>query len=240
MTARCAGPRRWVSVAVVALAVSGCATVSDMMRRLPRATKPVRYRLAGADVNLRKNLDVGLAHLGDQDYQGALRLLNRALWDLERIESRALRLEELGEALQALADAYTGLRRSNWAADHRRLAAALAEAARQDPGGKAPEASVTRVREAYARALFRDAVTAIGQALVDLEALTHAPGRVKLLEETRCYLAFTYFALEERERAHDELARIAALDASLAFCAREAPPAIGPLIQEVHRAQRAR
>ena len=229
----------WVRLAVLALLVSGCATVSDATRGLPTAAKPVRYKLVGADVDLRKSLDVGLAQLRDENYHGARRSLNRAIWDLERIESRALRLEELGEALQALADVYSGLRRSSWAADHRRLSAALAEAAHQAPG-KAPEGSVTRAREVYARARFRDAVTALSQALVDLEALTHPPARVKLLEETRCYLVFTYFALDERDRARDELERIAALDSSLAVCAREAPRAVRPLIEEVHRAQRAR
>ena len=229
---------KWLSLAVVGLIVSGCATVSDVTRGLP-ASKPVRYRLAGADVDLRKNLDAGLAQLQEENYRGALRSLNRSIWDLERIENRALRLEELGEALQALADTDTGLKRSSWAADHRRLSAALADAGRHDPG-KAPEGSVTRAREVYARARFRDAVTALGQALVDLESLTHAPARVKLLEETRCYLVFSYFALDERDRARDELERIAAHDSSLAFCTREAPPAIRPLIDAVHRAQRAR
>jgi hypothetical protein len=80
----------------------------------------------------------------------------------------------------------------------------------------------------------------MGQALVDLEAVTHAPARAKLLEEARCYLVFTYFALEEGDRARDELERIAALDASLAYCAREAPPAVRPLIEDVQRARRAR
>ncbi len=239
MKARYAGSRMWLSLALVGLIVSGCTTGSDATRGLSAAAKPVRYRLAGADIDLRKNLDAGLAQLQDEKYRDALRSLNRAIWDLERIESRALRLEELGEALQALADTYSGLKRSSWAADHHRQSAALADAARQDPG-KAPEGSVTRAREAYARARFRDAVAALGQALVDLQALTPAPARVKRLEETRCYLAFTYFALDERDRARDELERIAALDSSLALCTREAPPAIRPLIEAVYRAQRAR
>jgi len=219
----------------IALLTASCAAVEDVTRQLPAATRPIKYRLAGADPELGRNLDQGWAQLKDGNHLRAVGALNRALWDLERIETRWLRLEDLAEAHRALADAYGALRRGSWADDHRRLSQALAESARRDPPVASPEATLGRGRDAYARAQFRDAVIVLGQAVVDLEAVTYPPARVKLLEEVRCYLAFAYFALDELDRARDELERVWALDPSLSFCAKMASPAIRRLIADVQR-----
>lgn len=211
------------------LAASSCATLDNGVVR------PVKYRLAGTDVQRRANLEQGLAQLKRENYEDALMSLNRAIWDLERIEKRRLRLEDLAEVYQALADVYSGLRKSNWADEHRSLSAALAAQAPRDAGSGVPERALTRAREAYTAAQFREAVVGFGQALVDLEGLTHTAARLNLLEEARCYLAFSYFALDQASRAREELQRLWALDASLAFCTREAPPALHHLISEVQQ-----
>jgi tetratricopeptide (TPR) repeat protein len=212
---------------------SSCATLEDVTRRLPAAT--VRYRLAGADPGLRRSLDEGLAQLRDGHYPRALAALDRALWDLEHIEKRWLRLEELAEAHRALADTYSALRRASRADHHRTMAQTLTGAAGRDPGSQSPEGTLAQGRDAYVRARFREAATLLERALVDLEDLAHTPARVKLLEEARCYMVFSHFALDDEDRARDELRRLWALDRTLAFCATAAPPAIRPLIGDVQR-----
>lgn len=230
MSARPQGPRL-LTLAACLVAVASCATVE----RVTQAAKPVKYRLAGADIELRKNLDRGLTQLKGENHRGALVSLNRALWDLERIEKRWLRLEDLAETHQALADVYAALRKPAWAEAQRKLSLALIDHARRDAGSGFPEQSLARAKEAYASARFREAVSALGQALVHLEDVTDTPARVRRLEEARCYLAFTHFALDEEDRVRDEIERLWTLDASLAFCRREAPPGVRPLIGEVQK-----
>jgi hypothetical protein len=226
-----------VSSLVVA---AGCSVLPNVSRDLPRATKPVKYRMMGANVELRTHLEQGLTQLKGEQYAGAVRALNRALWDLERVDARWLRLEELAEAHEALADAYAGLRRPSWADQHRTLALMLSDRARQRAEDRSPERSLATAKEAYAKAQFRDALVGFRQALVELEDLAPAALRIGRLEEARCYVAFTYLALEEEERAKDELECLADLDASLAFCLREAPRSARGLFSHVLKARSGR
>lgn len=227
-------------VLAVSLLTAACATLQDVSKDLPRATKPVKYKMAGANIELRKNLDRGVTQLQGENYQAAVASLNRALWELERVESRWLRLEDLAEAHQALSDAYSGLRKARWAEEHRKLSQALLEQLGRKPGSGWPERSLTRAKEAYAKAQFREIVPILGEALVDLEDMTETAVRVRRLEEARCYLTFSYVALEDEERAKEELERLWALDPSLAFCSREAPPTVRRLIAEVRQRRSAR
>ncbi|HJR01104.1 MAG TPA: hypothetical protein VKA83_05700, partial [Methylomirabilota bacterium] len=76
---------------------------------------PVKYAWAGAGSGLRTNLERGLTQLEAGDAQGAVRSLNDALWDLQRIEDRGLRMEELARAHRAMGDAYRSVRKPGWA-----------------------------------------------------------------------------------------------------------------------------
>ena len=62
--------------------------------------------------------------------------------------------------------------------------------------------------------------------------------RVRRLADARCYLAFAYFATEQRERVRDELRRLWALDPALEMCRHEAPPGVRALIVDVQRKQK--
>lgn len=219
-------PSRTLALMTCALLLSACAGMTD-------AGRSVKYTLAGADVALRKNLDRGLLLLKTENYPAARDLLNRAIWELEQIESPWLRLQELAEAHRALADVYSGLRKPEWAHEERELANALARLAESATGSESPEKALGRGKGAYFAAQFREALTSLGEALVGLENLTHPPARVKDLEDARCYLAFTYFALDQPDRAGEEIRRLRALDATVAFCQQEAPPSIRRLILEV-------
>ncbi len=207
-----------------------CATVAE-------TTRSVKYTLAGANPAARKNLDSGHLRLRAENYPAALDALNLAIWDLERIEEPSLRLKELAEAHHALADAYAGLRKSEWAEEQRALANLLSERRLKSPNGISPEQALSRAKGAYGAARFREAAVAFSRALVDLEEIKHAPARIKGLEEARCYLAFSYFALDDRDRAKEEFRRLAHLDGSLTFCYQEAPPTIRRLMTEVRQAR---
>ncbi|HEV8436898.1 MAG TPA: hypothetical protein VGT40_02285 [Methylomirabilota bacterium] len=177
-------------------------------------------------------MERGLTRLKGENYEGATNSLNRAIWDLEGIGNHGLRIEELCAAYQALGNAYQGLGKSDWAEEHWRLSRDLADHARADGGNAAP---LTRAREAYSAARFREALGALRQALVDLEGVSDSPARLKQLEEARCYLAFAYFALDKEDRAREELHRLWVLDSSVSLCTREAPPVIRRLIGEVQK-----
>jgi hypothetical protein len=216
--------------------ISGCAVrdfVLEVPGRVNQATKPVKYTLAREPVGRRDTFQQALAQLAAGDLLLAQRSLHRALWELEQIEGRWLRLEELGEALQALAEVYHGLDRPGWAEEQRALARALADARRRDDWPVVPGESLVKGKAAYQAARFRDATVALRQALVDLQVLTHTPARVASLEETRCYLALAHFALDQHDRAREEIRRLAALDGSVTTCRREAPPAVRALIRDV-------
>jgi tetratricopeptide (TPR) repeat protein len=223
----------WLLIATGLLSLAGCAALDKVTQSV---APPVKYTLAGADLQLRKNLERGLTQLKEENYDAATRSLDRAIWELERIENGRLRVDELADVYQALGDAYWGLRKREWAEEHWGMVTALRERARRGEGNHpSPPASLARAKAAYVGAEFRDTLAALRQALVDLEGMTDTPTRVRHLEEARCYLAFTYVALDKVERAKDELRRLWALDTSVAFCAGEAPPMIRRLISEVQR-----
>jgi tetratricopeptide (TPR) repeat protein len=226
-------------------AIGGCATMDKLGTGVRNAlpggiAKPVKYRLAGADRTLRANVERGLTQLKEDNYQDALVSLNRGIWELERIEKRSLRVEELAEVYHALADAYLGLKKPDWAGEQRRLAVGLLDDVRQGASDRPPQRSLDLGKKAYAGAQFRKAVTALRRALVELEAIGETGTRIRRLEEARCYLAFAHFALEDKATAREELRRLFALDSSVSTCSREAPPAIRPLISEVRRERNVR
>jgi len=225
MTAQ-TGSGRVLALVLCGVLAPACASVTE-------TTRSVKYTLAGANTGARKTLESGLLHLKAENYPAALGALNRAIWELERIEEPALRLEELAAAHHALADVYSSLRKSEWAEEQRALANALSERRLQSPDGFSPEQGLARGKSAYGAARFREAAAAFSRALVDLEEIKHPPARIKSLEEARCYLAFSYFALDDRDRAKEEFRRLASLDGSLTFCYQEAPPAIRQLMAQV-------
>lgn len=221
------------------LAATGCASLERLSDGLAatlqgRVSRPIEYRLAGADPSIRRSLDLGLDSLRAGDHRKAVVVLNRAIWDLERLEKRSLRLEELAETYQALAHAYVGLQRVAWAQEQRQLGARLREAIGRDARGTWVQA-MTRARAAYVAAHFKEALTGWRDALVDLEDVHDIVTRVRQVEVVRCYLALTHFALGDEERVRDELQRLVALDASVTRCAREAPPSVRVLISEVQK-----
>jgi len=213
--------------------VSGCATGREIARDPGNVPKSAKYKLAGVDPAQRGNLERGLAQWKAGEHTFALRSLRRALWDVERIEQRALRLEELAETYRALADVYSSLRKTGWADEHRALAAALAEDARPEGRAKPPERSLTKAKAAYHAAKFRKAVGALREGLVDLERVAPTSARLGALKETRCYLVLAHFALDQAERAREEVRRLAAFDSSVGFCQKQAPPAVRALIRDV-------
>ena len=112
------------------LLAGGCATTQELTRDLP-GTKLVKYTIAGADREQRAGLDRGLSQLRALEYDAAARSLRQAVWDMEQIEKPWLRLEELGEVHEALADAYTGLAKTQWSEEQRaKLPAIVAQAHR--------------------------------------------------------------------------------------------------------------
>lgn len=218
---------------------AGCTTLQQLSSDVStgfrsRVTRPVRYRLAGADPELRRNIERGRAELRARNYRAAVAALNRAVWDVEWIDGRALRLAELGDVYAALGDAHAALGNAAMADDHRRMARALVDAGRR-PRFTSSAQILPRAKDAYLSAHFRRAVKALREALVDLEDLLDADIRIMQLAETRCYLAFSYFAGQQHDRVRDELRRLWAHDPSMGTCAREAPPGLRPVIADVQR-----
>lgn len=211
---------------------AGCATLD---RTAETVMTPVKYVWAGADSGLRANLERGLTQLERAEAPAAMRSLNQAVWDLQRIEDRNLRMGELARAHQAIGDAYGSMRKPDWAEEQWALAAAFAARARQAPVPWDRRTSLDRGRTAYVSAQFPESVARLRQALVDLEEADEFGARLKRLEETRCYLVFAYVALGKVERAKEEVQRLLALDAAAAACACEAPPKARRVIGEVQR-----
>src|SRR5947209_13057837 len=125
-------------VAGAALAAGGCATFEKVSTDAKlglesRITKPVVYRLSGVDPSLRANLDRARSELAARNYRVAVPLLNRALWDLEKIHRRSLRLDELVVAYDGLAQAHLAIGADDLAREHRRLSRALGEAEARSP-----------------------------------------------------------------------------------------------------------
>ncbi len=226
------GWRMGLIAGVCSLAAAGCAALD---RTAETVVTPVKYAWVGADTGLRTNLQHGLTQVEAADFQGAVRSLARAIWDLQRIEDRGLRMGELARAHRAMGDAYRSVRKPDWAEDEWRLAAALTARSRQAvvPGdGPSP---LDRGKAAYVSAQFPDSVLWLRRALVDLEEADEFLSRLKHLEEAHCYLGFAYVALGQEERAKEEFQRLVALDASVTFCSCAAAPKVRRLISEVQR-----
>jgi tetratricopeptide (TPR) repeat protein len=221
---------------VACLAGAGCATTQELTRDLP-GVKFVKYTMAGAHIEQRASLDRGRTQLRAGEYDSALRSLRQAMWEVEEIEQPALRLEELAEVHRALADAYTGLSKAQWSDEQRALAQALAEYGRRENASASPETALAKARAAYQAAHFREAVTAFGQALVELEGMSPTNARLKSLVDARCHLMLAYFALGRSERAAEEVRRLAALDGATETCRRQAPPPVRTLIGAVEASE---
>ncbi len=221
---------------LVAFLSGGCATTQELTRDLP-GVKYVKYTLAGADREQRASLDRGLSQLRAREYDGAARSLRQALWDVEMIDAPSLRLEELVEVHQTLAQAYTGLGKAQWSDEQRALAQALVAYGRRESESGSPEAALAKAKAAYQAAQFREAVTGFGQAIVELEGLSPAQARLNSLVDARCHLVLAYFALGRSERAGEEVRRLAALDGATASCRRQAPPPVRTLISAVEASE---
>ena len=230
-------PRRALArFVLIALLSGGCATMQELTRELP-GVKCVKYTMAGADLEQRANLDHGRTQLRAGDYDGAVRSLHQAIWDVEQIEDELLRVEELVEVHQALAEAYGGLKKSQWSGEQRALAQALGQYGRREHEPGSSEAALAKARTAYQTAQFREAVAGFGQALVELEGVSPTPVRLRSLVDARCHLMLAYFALGRSERAGEEVRRLAALDGATVLCARQAPPPVRTLIRSVETSE---
>ena len=230
-------PSRAIGVlGLVCLLSGGCASTQELTRDLP-GVKLVKYTLAGADREQRANLDRGLSQLRALEYDPAVRSLRQAIWDVELIDKPWLRLEELAEVHQALGEAYTGLGTNQWSEEQRALTHALAEYARRENRSASPESALLKAKATYQAAHFREAVTALGQALVELEGVSPASLRLKSLADTRCHLVLAYFALGRADRASEEVRRLAALDGATVLCSRQAPPPVRALISGVEASE---
>jgi len=217
---------------VCGVAVAGCAALDQTTETV---ALPMKYAWAGADRGLRTNLQHGLTQMEAADIPGAMRSLNRAVWDLQRIEDRGLRMSELARAHRAMGDAYSSLRKAGWAEDQWRLAADLAARSRQAAGPGDGPSPLDRGKAAYVAAQFPASVSWLRKALIDVEEADDFWARLRRLEETYCYLGFAYVALGQEERAREEFQRLVALDASVTSCSCSAPPKVRRLIAEVQR-----
>ncbi|HKC08033.1 MAG TPA: tetratricopeptide repeat protein [Methylomirabilota bacterium] len=230
--ARHGGWRLGLIAGLCGLASSGCATLD---RTADTFMTPVKYAWVGADSGLRTNLERGLGQLEAADAQGAVRALNDALWDLQRIEDRGLRMGELARAHRAMGEAYARVRKPGWAEDEWSLATAFAARSREAPVLGDGSSALARGKAAYMSAQFPDSVSWLRRALVDLEEADGFFARLKHREEAHCYLGFAYVALGQEERAKEEFQRLVALDPSVTSCSCMAAPKVRRLINEVQR-----
>lgn len=228
-----------LALAIVVLLTAGCATFEQAGTDAKKGyqshiAKPVLYKLAGADPALRLNLERGQTELEAKDYRAAMLSLNRAVWDIERIQKRSLRLAELSETYELLSQAYLGLGNAGVAEEHRRMASALADAGARE---RSPSSAyvLAPAKEAYMSAQFPKAVKGLRRALVELEDLLDPDIRIIQLAETRCYLALSYFAAQDHDHVMDQIRRLWAHDASMTACVRDAPRAVRVLIADVQK-----
>jgi tetratricopeptide (TPR) repeat protein len=228
--------RAVVWLGLVGILCAGCASTQELTRDLP-GLKFVKYKMAGADRQLRANLERGLSQLRAREYDAAVRSLRQAMWDVEQIEASSLRLEELIEVHQSLAETYLGLGKNQWADEQRSLAQALAEYGRREEVSAYPEAALGKAKTVYQAAQFREAVTAFGQALVELEGVTATPARLKSLGEARCHLVLAYFALGRADRAAEEVRQLTGLDGATGSCRKQAPPPVRTFISAVEASE---
>ena len=219
-------------VGACALVIGGCASLESTTESF---VTPVKYVWAGADSGLRAHLEGGLTQLQVGDSQGAMRSLNRAIWDLQRIDDRGLRMAELARAHRAIGDAYRSRQKPDWAQEEWKLATAFDARSRQAVVPGDTPSPLDRGKAAYASAHFPDSVSWLRRALVDVEETEDFFTRVKRLEEVQCYLGFAYVALAQEDRARGEFHRLAALDPSMTFCSCSAAPKVRRLISDVQR-----
>jgi tetratricopeptide (TPR) repeat protein len=224
---------------VCLLLAAGCASFEQAGKEADRGfkthiSKPVLYKVAGADPALRVGLERGQLEIDAKDYKAAVVTLNRAVWEVERIQKRSLRLVELAEAYELLSQAYLGLGNAGVAEEHRRMAQALTEAGTRERSTTSAYV-LAPAKEAYMSAQFSKAVKALRQALVDLEDLLDPDIRIIQLAETRCYLALSYFAAQEHDHVVDQLRRLWAQDPAMTSCMRDAPRAVRGLIADVQK-----
>jgi tetratricopeptide (TPR) repeat protein len=215
---------------------AGCASSHDLTRDLP-GIKFMKYTLAGAAREQGASLERGRTQLHAGEYDSAIRSLHHAIWEVELIDKPWLRLEELVEAHEGLAEAYAALGKKQWSEEQRALAQALVEYRRRGSGSVSPETALAKARAAYQAAHFREAVTAFGQALVELEGVSPTPVRVKALADARCHLMLAYFALGRPDRAAEEIRRLAGSDGATITCSRQAPPPVRTLIRAVETSE---
>ncbi|HEY7542537.1 MAG TPA: hypothetical protein VIF11_20505 [Methylomirabilota bacterium] len=228
--------RAVVWLGLVGILCAGCASTQELTRDLP-GLKFVKYKMAGADRQLRANLERGLSQLRAREYDAAVRSLRQAMWDVEQIEASSLRLEELIEVHQGLAETYAGLGKGPWADEQRSLAQALVEYGRREEVSAYPEAALGKAKTVYQAAQFREAVTAFGQAIVELEGVTATPARLKSLGEARCHLVLAYFALGRADRAAEEVRQLTGLDGATGSCRKQAPPPVRTFISAVEASE---
>lgn len=234
-----ARPALVVALAAGLLLGAGCSaleqTSSDTRRGIAaHVGHPMRYRVAGADPALRATLDRALDEIAAGKHRAALPLLNRALWDVARIRKRDLRLVETATVYETFERAYSAMGMTELAEDARRMARGIEEAAGREPASGATRL-LARGKDAYLTAQFREAVRRLEQALIDLEDVTDVESRLDYLAETRCHLAFAYYANQDRTHVQVELRRLAALDPAVAACGQSAPPGVRALIAELRR-----
>jgi tetratricopeptide (TPR) repeat protein len=215
---------------------AGCASSHDLTRDLP-GIKFMKYTLAGAAREQGASLERGRTQLHAGEYDSAIRSLHQAIWEVELIDKSWLRLEELVEAHEGLAEAYAALGKKQWSEEQRALAQALVEYRRRGSGSVSPETALAKARAAYQAAHFREAVTAFGQALVELEGVSPTPVRVKALADARCHLMLAHFALGRPDRAAEEIRRLAGSDGATLACSRQAPPPVRTLIRAVETSE---
>src|SRR2546425_756657 len=172
MAALCRARSSLLALGAAAMVTAGCATLEKVSTDAKlglesRITKPVVYRFSGIDPAVRTNLDRARSALAARNYRVAVPLLNRAVWDLEKIHRRGLRLGELVTAYDGLAQAHLALGADDVAQEHRRLSRGLSEAETRAPTSGASQA-LTKAKDAYVSARFRDAVRGLQQALIEL------------------------------------------------------------------------
>jgi tetratricopeptide (TPR) repeat protein len=226
------GSRAVALLGLIGVLSAGCATSRELTRDLPGITF-IKYTFAGAAYVHRASLQRGLTQLHAGEYDSAVRSLHQAIWDIELIDKPWLRLEELVEAHEGLAEAYAALGKKQWSEEQRTLAQALVEFRQRESGSGSPERVLAKARVAYQSAHFRESVTAFGQALVELEGVSPTPVRIKALADARCHLMLAYFALGRPDRAAEEIRRLAGSDGATLTCSRQAPPPVRMLIRAV-------
>ena len=222
---------------LICLLGGGCAATQELTRELP-GVKFVKYTMARADREQRASLDRGLTQLRAFEYDPRSALA--ASGDMGRRADRRA-LAPPGRAGRSPPGAsprpMPASARISGARSSARLAQALAEYGRREDESGPSETVLAKAKAAYQSAHFREAVTAFGQALVELEGQSPTPLRLRSLVDARCHLVLANFALGRSERAGEEVRRLAALDGATVSCRRQSPPPVRTLISAVEASE---